>query len=103
MSQDFNFLVPKKEKTGVRCGFCPFIIWKHNEARGRLFVKNGRPICARCRIMNGRYGKQIAQEVSKKADLDAILRNNIQQQKANDRAIDIAIASQKATNTQIQK
>lgn len=103
MPNDFQFLVPKKERVGVRCGFCPVIIWRDNEANGRLFVKQGKPICACCRVMRGRYGRQIEKEVPRKRAEDSAVKENLLQRKANDHAIDIAMATQQSTKTQIQK
>jgi hypothetical protein len=36
---------------GVQCGYCPKIIYKHNESGNKIWISKGKPICAVCRIM----------------------------------------------------
>lgn len=96
-----GLLVPKKEDVGVKCAFCPMVIFKDKEAKGRLFVKNGKPICVRCRILTGKFGNKIKSDKGK-FEKDYKLRNDIAQQRANDEIMRIAAISQKKTKTLIK-
>jgi hypothetical protein len=82
-----GIVVPTKKPVGVRCGYCPVIIFKQNESNGRLFMFRDLPICARCRILKGskfankiridkaRYEKGIEnKEKQIQADADAKVR-----------------------------
>lgn len=43
----------KRKPKGTQCGFCPALIFKHNEAGGEIHYRDGKPICARDRVMLG--------------------------------------------------
>ena len=107
MSQDFlktnsGILVPQKKPIGYRCGFCPEIIFQHKESGNKVRLSNGKPICPRCRILRGRFGKQIMSD--KKAYLkDIDLKEKMAQEKANQNAIKVAEQTQRDTKTKIKK
>ena len=90
-------LVPRP--IGVQCGYCPKLIFKNQEAGGRLFLMNGRPACARCRIMKDhRMASRIRDNIlAYKKDFDARTKR---EQESEDRKIrEIALKSQKRTGT----
>ena len=88
-----GILVPSEARTGIPCGHCPRMIWKDREAKGRLFVLSGKPICAVCRIKRGKTGEQIKRDGRLlREDMDA--REKLEKKQEQDRVIDIAIASQ---------
>jgi hypothetical protein len=48
----------KKDK-GTQCSLCPRLIFKKNESRGIIFLIDGKPVCAVCRIKRGKSWSQI--------------------------------------------
>lgn len=96
-----GILVPKPKATP--CGYCPDGIWAHNEAGGKIHTVDGKPICAKCRIMkSSRYASRILNDKKKyKKDVEA--RKELQQRNENERMIDVAIASQKRHNVRSDK
>lgn len=100
-----GIMIPESARpVGVQCGFCPKVIFKQNEAGGRLFIaeKEGLPICARCRVLRGRMARVIRRDVDK-YEKDKDRREKAIQQAANEKAAEIAKATQIATETQITK
>ncbi len=88
----------KLGKDGTPCGYCPLYIFEEHEAGGIIRVREGKPICARCRILNGAMGSKI---VGDKAKRDAQLKEAEErvQEKANAEARVIAEETQTATGT----
>lgn len=83
---------------GVPCGYCPIHIFVEHEAGGIIHTKNGKPICARCRVLNGKMGSIIAGDKGKRdADLKAM--DNKLQREADEQARVIAEATQRSTGT----
>lgn len=93
--------IPKP--VGVKCGYCPAVIFKHNEMNGRLYVteKEQLPICARCRVLKGKWGKNILRDKSR-YEKDVARRGEVLQQLANEKAKKIAQETQIATKSQIK-
>lgn len=85
-------LLPKKQY--VPCGYCPQKIYKDMEANGRLYLLQGKPICARCRILKG--SKMRFRILYDKGNLkkDLILRESILQKQENKRINEVALKSQ---------
>ena len=92
----------EKKTPGVRCGYCPKVIWKDDEPNGRLFLLAGKPICIVCRLKRSKNWKQIAADIRKKRpkDLDRIAKEA--QEKANKQVEDLAVKS-KDTETGLKK
>ncbi len=92
-----GFVIPSN--SGVHCFYCPAIIYKDREAAGRLFLMNGKPACARCRILaKSKVSSQIRRDSNLyKQDLQN--KNEHSQQIANEKVIDIASKTQEATRT----
>lgn len=92
-----GLLVPYKKPVGVRCGFCPTIIFQRNEAKGRLFMCDGKPICAKCRILKFSRMKNAILGDKNKMLKDLEDRNKVLQEKENERVKELAAKTQKAT------
>ena len=57
-----DFLIPAKRYKQITCGHCKRVYSLKNETQGRLFLKDGRPICAMCRVIKvDRQGRAIMQ------------------------------------------
>ncbi len=100
-----GILIPRgaiKEKIGVRCGFCPKVIYRDEEAKGRLFVISGKPVCARCRILKGKFGKLIRKD-HKKFEEDVELKGKVGQERANRKVRELAYETQRATKTRTRR
>lgn len=91
--------VPKRKDKGTPCGYCPTVIYRHNEVNGRIQMsQEGKPACARCRIMklgNSKMAKRISKDKGK-FEKDVEARNQLYQDNANKQAIEIALETQKA-------
>lgn len=85
-------------KEGTPCGFCPLYIFEEHEAGGIIHTRDGRPICARCRILNGKMGKTILADKQKREDDLKAVEQKLQRQ-ANAEANIIAEKTQTATGT----
>ena len=85
---------------GTPCGFCPLYIFAEHEADGVIHYdqKTNMPICARCRILNGKMGAIITGDKAK-ADADRELAMKRVQDVADAEAIVIADKTQTATKT----
>ena len=85
-----------KSTPGVRCGYCPKVIWKDDEPNGRLFLLAGKPICVLCRLKRGKNWRQIEADIKKKQpdDIERIAKN--EQEKADKQVEDIAVKSKDA-------
>lgn len=96
--QNKSGIITKETKeVGTLCGYCPNVIHLHNEADGLLHIKNGKPICARCRILTrSKFAGQIKADV-KKFDRTVVERREDAQEAADLNVIDVAAASQKRT------
>jgi len=82
---------------GVECAFCDYVIFKQNEAGGRLYLHQGKPICARCRILKGsKYANIIRQDVDV-YEKDILAKKHHAEAKEIQRVAEIAVASQKNT------
>ena len=86
-------IVIPKTTPGVRCGFCPKIIWKDNEPKGRLSLLAGKPICVVCRLKRGKNWKQIDADVKKKQPEDMKRIEKIRQDNADQNAEAVAITT----------
>lgn len=96
---DKGIVVPKQEVIAFRCRTCPEIILKDNEAKGRLFLVDGQPMCARCRILrHGKMSRIIRADAHKYAESKA-KQEAIKQEAANASVLKIAADTQKATKT----
>lgn len=89
-----GLLVPKKEVEGYPCGYCPRTIILANESGGHLFMANGKPVCAVCRIMKkSKFANQIRRDkkvyLKERAEEDQRFQN-----KANELAREAALMSQ---------
>lgn len=97
-----GLLVPRQyvysNKTGIPCGFCRVHIFKEHEANGEIHYKDGKPICARDRILQGRMGATIIADKGKR-DADIETRTKLAQKKADEKAIRVADITQTATGT----
>ena len=86
VKSEAGIILPKKNLVGVHCYYCPQIIYKDREAKGRLWLVKGKPACAKCRILNGRFGSIIKRD-KKNYEEDLQKRENFKVQK-------VALASQ---------
>lgn len=86
-----GLIVPRKyvysNAHGIQCGFCSLHIFKEHEAGGIIHYKEGKPICARDRILQGKMGativgdkpkreahlKQVEERIQKEADHQALV------------------------------
>ena len=87
----------------VHCGYCEKYIFQDQEVNGRLFVKNGKPICVLCRVKLGKKWKQIDAEVNRYIIKDQEMKEEVIQAAADQKVIELAIESQEATGTGIKK
>lgn len=95
----------KKEEEQTKhlvCGFCPAFVYAHLEPNGEYKYLDGLPICARCRILKGRKASEIIAD-REHLDEDLKLKNDMRQKKADEIAIEVAIATQEETQTQMIK
>ena len=85
--------IKPKSTPGVRCGYCPKIIWKDDEPNGRLFLLASKPICVVCRLKKGKHWKQIEADVRKKQprELDRLAKEA--QAEADKQVEDLAVKS----------
>lgn len=92
-----GLLIPAHKPVGVQCGFCPTIIFRHNEAKGRLFMLQGKPICAKCRILKfSKFSKQIRRD-KKIFKKDMEFKERMVQDLANQKVEQLAKITQAAT------
>lgn len=64
-SQTSSGIIVPKEKS-IQCGHCPRAIFPSKEPKGQIFIKDGRPICAPCRVVKlGRFGDRIRADKGK--------------------------------------
>lgn len=83
---------------GTPCGFCPLYIFEEHEAGGVIHYKDGKPACARCRILSGKMGATIAGDKSKRDDQIAAIEKDVQK-KADAEALELAERTQRETQT----
>ena len=88
-----GLIVPKQQEVAVQCEFCPALIWKHKESKGRLFLHNGKPICARCRILKGSRLAKMIRGDRKEFERDQAAHEKVLQHKADLRVEEAAIDS----------
>lgn len=84
------------------CGYCPAFVYAHLEPQGEYKYLDGLPICARCRILKGTKASEIIADKDRVAE-DLKTKNDLRQKKADDLAIEVAIATQEETQTQMIK
>lgn len=98
-----GIFVPQGEKpVGFQCGFCPNIIFGHKEAGGRLFIKDGQPICPVCRVKRGKFGKRIRYD-KRRFEADDKKRKELIQKNADEKMLKVAEASQNKTDAKLNK
>lgn len=85
-----------KPRTHLVCGYCPAFVYAHLEPNGEYRYLDGLPICARCRILKGRKASEILADRDH-LDEDLKLKNALRQKKADEVAIEVAIATQEET------
>jgi len=92
-------IIIKGDKTvGTPCGYCPNVIHLHQESGGVLHTKNGKPMCARCRILTrSKFANKIRAD-KKLFEKDIVERREYEQEKADKSAQNVAIASQKRSD-----
>lgn len=88
-----GLLIP--QPVGVRCGYCTYIIFKQNEAGGRLFIHKGKPICARDRILMGSRMAGRIRSDKRKYETDKKAQKAAAEEKEVLRVAEIAVESQK--------
>lgn len=94
--------VSKKETEGTPCHFCPIHIFEEHESGSVIHYKNGNPICARCRILQGSSAARIVADKDKRdADIEAV--NQKVQGEANADVLVVAEKTQTATKTKRKK
>lgn len=94
-----------KEETKPKhlvCGYCPAFIYVHLEPNSEYKYLNELPICARCRILKSAHASEIIADRDR-LDEDLKEKNQLRQKKADDIAIEVAIATQEETQTQMIK
>lgn len=97
-----SIFTPRYSKTrGIPCGFCRMHIFKEHEASGEIHYKDGKPICARDRILQGNMGATIKADKGKR-DADIAQRTETAQKKANKKAVEVADITQTQTGTKRQ-
>lgn len=86
-------------KSGIPCGYCNVHIFKEHEAGGFIhYSAEGKPICARDRILRGSMGAIIKDDKGKRdAQLAEIEKRA--QARADEEAIRVAGISQELTDT----
>lgn len=89
-----GLLVPNDKPKGYQCGFCPTVIFLHNEVRGMLHTASGVPICAKCRILRqSKMSKKILADKKNFLKDQAELEHRVQV-RANETVMELAHASQ---------
>lgn len=97
-----GIITPKKEPVGIRCGYCPKVIWKDEEVNGRLFLKDSKPICVTCRVMKGKFATKIRKSrMALETDLKE--REAFMRTREARRILDLASDTQTASQTTITK
>ena len=86
----------QKKTPGVRCGYCPKVIWKDDEPNGRLFLLAGKPTCILCRLKRGKNWRRIEADIKKKRPVDLDRIEKEAQEKANKQVEDLAVNSKDA-------
>lgn len=70
-----GILIPERLRPTVTllpCGYCPKQILVEQEPHGRPIIRNGKPMCRKCAILNGRMGKMIrGRQREAEADVEA--------------------------------
>lgn len=96
-------VIPLEQPITVRCNYCPTLITKEQEAGGRLHYIDGRPACAKCRIL--RKSKVADTIKADKGNYEADLKKKeeIAQAQADAEIRGVAYDSQIATKTQLAK
>lgn len=97
-----GLIVPRgavySDEHGIPCGYCHLHIFKEHEANGEIHYLNGKPICARDRILRGKMGATIIADKGKR-DADIARREQEAQKKADKNAIHVADITQTQTGT----
>ncbi len=84
---------------GVQCSYCSAIIQKDNEAGKRLFLMDGRPACARCRILaTSKMSLRIKNDRAL-YEKDLKYKETIKQERSNSEVAKVAAHSQDSTGT----
>lgn len=98
-----NNIIIDNQPLHVRCGFCPVMIYKHTESNGTLKLKEGFPVCVKCRILRiGKNADIIKNDKDKyKPDLQA--QEEFIQKRADEQVEEIAMLSQDITDTKMEK
>lgn len=102
LKRTISILTPSQPESGTPCYFCPIHIFLEHEAGGVLKYKDGHPICARCRVLNGKNSAIIIGDKAKR-DEDVREMNEKVQQEADIEAVIIAERTQTATKTKRNK
>lgn len=90
-----NKLFPKKQvREGVECGYCGDRIWKDMEVGGKLHLFDGKPICARDRVLGFSTKRMEIQKDKKKFLVDKDVRDKFQQDRADAALEEVALQSQ---------
>lgn len=92
----------KEEPKHLVCGYCPRFIFQSDEPNAQYRYLDGLPICARCRILKGSKASEIIADKDRVKE-DLKIKNDLRQKKADEVAIDVAIATQEETKTQMIK
>lgn len=96
-----GILIPESSQekpVAVECGYCPNLIWKHKEVKGKLHMVNGSPMCTHCRVMKFSKMKRAMVKDKKSHHIDQKVRQDFIQDRENKRIEQIAAHSQFATS-----
>ncbi len=91
-------VLSKSEGEGVPCHFCPIHIFIEHEAGNTIHYKDGYPICARCRVLNGKNSSIIIGDKTKR-DADVSAMNEKVQRTADKDVLVVAEKTQRQTGT----
>lgn len=83
---------------GTPCGYCPIHIFEEHEAGHAIHYRDGKAICARCRVLGGKMGGIIAGDKAKR-DEDVNAMNEKVQKQADSEALVVAERTQRDTRT----
>jgi len=97
-----GIIIPRSKKPAL-CGFCGQPVFAHNEVNGRIHFRVGKVICISCRVLSGKQARGIVLDVARNIGKDRMEKQRVKQNKANDQAIEVALASQDNTRTKMNK
>lgn len=87
---------------GTRCGYCPRLIFKDNEAHARISMLDEKPICAVCRVKHSKRWAEIEADKPKYVEDIKHFEENAQDE-ANAIVEKVAAQSILETDTALQK